>query len=387
MLHSYSFSCAKVKRLVPKENPNKWEKIQSFYEQKQYKESFELLLDYVHPHIKKYQTAPLTYRIPHGDIFVLIELKEDIIEIKSPFIKLKDKGEIAIQRTLLELYSDLRCINIVLNADNNEISFLYRDGIEFFEPTKLLQILKNFCTYPQLHLLRFCHNFNSEPLLPAYKITYNSQTLQNLYNIFQEKIQLCFEHIHYLEEKRLPNSCYNNIQITLKSIVYSLSIVGFLKFEIREKVYEMRDATTLMQAISKGKTYLEKLQKMSKEDLSNYLYQTELFVSNRYYMLPEDVRSYQKETKDNVINLMSKWEKLEAHYIMYHDLYSLLYHYDLSPNTKKSIERLLAAVSGKNIEEASNILFEWIQELSRWMNLSLFDAWMISKPWKKMLHG
>jgi len=76
-------------------------------------------------------------------------------------------------------------------------------------------------------------------------------------------------------------------------------------------------------------------------------------------MLPEDVRSYQKETKDNVINLMSKWEKLEAHYIMYHDLYSLLYHYDLSPNTKKSIERLLAAVSGKNIEEASNILFEW----------------------------
>ena len=136
--------------------------------------------------------------------------------------------------------------------------------------------------------------------------------------------------LSYFETKRDFNWAWDLIVITLMKIEYFVQAQGLLRTEIEKMIsYQTSDRDQINDKVSRGKAFLDKLEKYPIEDFEKDLYSTETFI-------PYKIRSNQQTIRTNSENAFAQAKKelehgdhLGATFSMLYHFYNLFYHNDV----------------------------------------------------------
>ena len=123
-----------------------WEQSLERYNEGKHLEAFHLLLDHLNPGFRaKYGNADGTeFHIPHGSILVNILVRDGRLEIHADFLRLPEKGRVAMLRQVADLTLN-RLLLPRFRKEGDRLRMEYVCPLEQSHPHKIYFVLRNIC--------------------------------------------------------------------------------------------------------------------------------------------------------------------------------------------------------------------------------------------------
>ncbi len=365
MKRTLTFNRSLYKSTQSKINVDIWDKCVNAYDNKQYLKSFQLLLDYINPELKKkYANETKTeYVIPHGTITLTLKYDDDKFSVTAPFVRVPENNKIALMRQVASInFNELYLAQIVLKGD--ELHFQYTCPSDLIHPGKLYYVFKEICTYGDKYGAEFASKFNA-PYINVPKITpFDAKSIDKAYDVVQQSCKECNDAIKFFENDRKFGFAWNIIDSTLMKILYFAHPKGQLHNDISKAIFDMdKDDIQLIECNAIGKKMVERLQAMSKEELSKYLYNDETFVSYKNRSSLQNIQDNFSSNFGKIQGYFSQGDYMSVCLIATYQLYSMYLYNDVQNNVNRLVVSALKASSGKTWEKAADPLYKAIARI------------------------
>ena len=243
------------------------------FENHEYLKSFYALLDYINGDFRtKYGNVQGNeFHIPHGSIIVNIKLDEEKLSITAPFVALPEKGRIPLLRQVAGLNFNAMDLATIYLRDNR-LSFEYSCPIQLINPYKIYYILQEICCTGDKYDDEFETKFGAQRIYEPKTTPYDTASLENIYQAVQISCKECLDAVKYFEPSRKYGYIWNIIDTTLMKFMYFAQPQGQLLNDMQKAIREMdREDIPLPEITAQGKAVIEKLQKMTQEELAIFL--------------------------------------------------------------------------------------------------------------------
>ena len=265
-------------------NLDYWEKTKESYKNKEYKNTVLNLINYMDPDIvKNYGNKDLTeFNISHGSIVINMTIKEEVLTIKAPFLKLPEGGrQNALLRQIAEInFSSLMLSQIELN--NDELVFFYAMDLELCEPYKVYDIFYEICIFADYYDDIFINTLGAERLQEMKVKEYSESDKEILWNNFTGIISEGLEHIEHNETKRIFGTGLDSARISLMKMDYLLYPQGKIVTDIQKALNKSyNNKTPVNELCTNIKKELIKLKEYKKDEFFKNMYIPQFLIQTK----------------------------------------------------------------------------------------------------------
>lgn len=335
------------------------------FENHEYLKSFYALLDYINGDFRtKYGNVQGNeFKIPHGSIVVNMKLDDEKLVITAPFVALPQKGRIPVLRQVAGLnFNAMDLAMVYLRGD--QLSFEYSCPIQLINPYKIYYVLEEICRTGDKYDDEFETKFDAKRVYEPKITPYSAADLDSIYDALQTSCKECLEAVKYFEPARKYGYMWNIIDTTLMKFMYFAQPQGQLLNDMQKAIREMdRDDLPLPEITAQGKTVIEKLQKMSKEELAEDLYFVETFIPSKRRSNLQNIQENFEDNYKKVSAYMESGDYMTACVMMLYKFYEMYYYNNLQEDVNKVVVKALKQSSAQPWEKAAPVLYEAMEAI------------------------
>lgn len=335
------------------------------FENQEYQKSFYALLDYINSEFRtKYGNEQGNeFHIPHGSIIVNIKLDKDKLSITAPFVSLPEKGRIPLLRQVAGLnFNAMDLSTIYLRED--KLSFEYSCPIQLINPYKIYYIFEEICRTGDKYDDEFETKFGAQRIYEPKITPYAPADVDRIYDSLQLCCQECLNAVKYFEPSRKYGYIWNIIDTSLMKFMYFANPQGQLLNDMQKAIRDMdRDDLPLPDIAAQGKAVIEKLQKMSKEELAESLYFVETFIPAKRRSNLQNIQENFEDSYKKITNYMESGDYMTACVMMLYKFYEMYYYNNLQEDVNKVVVKALQQGSAHPWEKAAPILYKAMEAI------------------------
>jgi hypothetical protein len=335
-----------------------WPVATDAWKQGRYLDSFFAVLDYINPSLRKtYGNASQSeFSVPHGSVVVNMAIKNDSLEVNSPFVSTTGALRVPLLRRVAELnFYPLGLSQIKLAGEN--LNFEYRCTLDTCEPFKIYYVLKEICKTADQYDDDFREKFKTKNLVQPKVTQCTPQEADQAWTILQDIIADTLNFANYFDSQRWYNQTFDILNIGLKRIDYAVQPQGFLKNEIDRLIAEMSNQNAnVMDRNKYARTLLAQLQQLPKEKLSESLYKSQVFVPEKWNLNHESTKKNLEGFAGNANKYLNEQNYIMAVMECLYAYYNLFFSNYVEKRISDEINAGLANASGKPWHEAAPAL-------------------------------
>ena len=334
------------------------------YNEGKHLEAFHLLLDHLNPEFRaKYGNADGTeFHIPHGSILVNVRIGGGQLKISADFLEIPEKGRVAMLRQVADLNIN-RLMLPRFRKEGDRLMMEYECPLAQSHPHKLFFVLRNICHVGDRYDDEFCSKFGAErtyePRITPYPAEETDRICGALQQVCRETLDALAE---YAADRRYGYS-WNVLDTAFYKIAYFARPQGQLMNELDKAVDEMDRELPVAELVSKGKAFLEKLLAMPRGELERDLYFVDTLVSTKRRSSLNNVQENMKDVyREATEAIQAENYERSAVRILY-KFYEMYYYNDVQDDLNAVVARALERSAGKPMEEASEILYDALDNI------------------------
>lgn len=359
MTNALSYDKTLMTSLETKIKVEKWKESLDAYKAGDYKNSFLNLLDYIDTDIrKKYGNTDKTqFTVPHGSIVVEIEITNQLLKIKAPFLKVGNTHKIPVFRRIAEInFSPLNLAQIKYN--NDELDFYYETPLHLCEPYKIYYVLEEICHKADNYDDEFKEAFDVTSLHEPKITPYSENELETIWNKFNSFLEEAYAYFDYFDKERLSYFNWDIINITLKKMDYCMSPQGKLRTDIEREIINLRSEDSINIRIQKGKQFLQFLRSMTREQFLENFYIAETFIPIKSRSEIDHLKKNLEHTLKIANDEIIKSDHIGATFTLLLSFYDMLYYNMVPKEVYLKTQSTLEEAANKPWKEAAAILFK-----------------------------
>lgn len=335
------------------------------FENHEYLKSFYSLLDYINSDFRtKYGNVQGNeFKIPHGSIIVHLKLNDEQLTITAPFVALPEKGRIPLLRQVAGLNFNAMDLAMIYLKDN-QLYFEYSCPIQLINPYKIYYILEEICRTGDKYDDEFETKFGARRIYEPKVTPYDAESRNNIYNALQVSCKECLDAVKYFESSRKYGYIWNIIDTTLMKFMYFAQPQGQLLNDMQKAIRDMdREDIPLPEITAQGKVVIEKLQKMSPEELAGDLYFVETFIPAKRRSNLQNIQENFEDSYKKISAYMESGDYMTACIMMLYKFYELYYYNNLQEDVNKVVVKALKKTSAQPWEQAAPVLYEAMEAI------------------------
>lgn len=335
------------------------------FENQEYLKSFYALLDYINGDFRtKYGNVQGNeFNIPHGSIVVNIKLDDEKLTITAPFVALPEKGRIPVLRQVAGLNFNAMDLAMIFLKDD-QLYFEYSCPIQLINPYKIYYILEEICRTGDKYDDEFETKFDAKRIYEPKIEPYDEATLENIYSALQLSCKECLEAVKYFESSRKYGFVWNIIQTTLLKFMYFANPQGQLLNDMQKAIREMdREDIPLPEITAKGKAVVERLQKMTKEELAEDLYYAETFIPSKRRSNLQNIQENFEDCYKKVTSYLESGDNMTVCVMVTYKFYEMYYYNNLQDDVNEVVVKALKKSSALPWDQAAPILYQAMEAI------------------------
>lgn len=365
MKQTLTFNPSTIASTASKLNVEAFDVSVEAFENQEYLKSFYALLDYINGDFRtKYGNVQGSeFNIPHGSIVVNIKLDDEKLTITAPFVALPEKGRIPVLRQVTGLnFNAMDLAMIFLKGD--QLYFEYSCPIQLINPYKIYYILEEICRTGDKYDDEFETKFDAKRIYEPKIQPYDDATLENIYNALQLSCKECLDAVKYFESSRKYGFVWNIIQTTLLKFMYFANPQGQLLNDMQKAIREMdREDIPLPEITAKGKAVVERLQKMTKEELAEDLYYAETFIPSKRRSNLQNIQENFEDCYKKVTSYLETGDNMTVCVMVTYKFYEMYYYNNLQDDVNNVVVKALQKSSALPWDQAAPILYQAMEAI------------------------
>lgn len=365
MKQTLTFNRSTIASTASKMNVDSFDTSVEAFKNKEFLRSFYALLDYINPEFRtKYGNEKGTeFNIPHGSIIVNLKIENDQLLINAPFLALPEKNRIPLLRQTAVLnFNNMDLAQVVLKEER--LNFEYSCPLALAEPYKIYYVLEEICLTGDKYDDEFATKFGANRIYEPKITPYDAETLNTVYDVIQLSCNECMDALKDFESDRKYGYAWNVIATTMLKVLYYAHPQGQLLNDLNKAVRDHdREDIPLPEVVAQGKKVIERLQKMSKEQLAEDLYFVETFI-------PSKRRSNLKNIQDNFENTFEKataaledGNGMACAIMIIYQFYNLYFYNNVQDDVNAVVVRALEKTSAMDWDDVAPILQEAMENI------------------------
>lgn len=335
------------------------------FENHEYLKSFYALLDYINGDFRtKYGNIQGNeFNIPHGSIVVNIKLDDEKLTIHAPFVSLPEKGRIPVLRQVAGLnFNAMDLATIYLKDDR--LYFEYSCPIQLIEPYKIYYILQEICRTGDKYDDEFETKFDAKRIYEPKITPYDDASVNNIYEALQLSCKECLDAVKYFETSRKYGFIWNVIATTLLKFMYFAHPQGQLLNDMQKAIRDMdREDIPLPEITAQGKAVVEKLRKMSKEELAEDLYFVETFIPDKRRSNLQNIQENFEDCYKKVTSYLESGDNMTVCVMVMYKFYEMYYYNNLQEDVNQVVAKALEKASAQPWDKAAPILYQAMDDI------------------------
>lgn len=334
------------------------------YNEGKHLEAFHLLLDYLNPDFRtKYGNADGTeFHIPHGSILVNIRLHDGRMLFSADFLEIPQKGRVAMLRQV----ADLNINQLMLprfRKEGDRLKMEYECALAQGHPQKIFFVLRNMCHVGDRYDDEFCAKFGAarsyEPRITPYTPEETDRICEAVRQTCRETLDAVAE---YDAERRYGYS-WNVLDTALYKIAYFAHPQGQLMNDLEKAVDDMDKELPVAELVAKGKVFLERLLAMPREEMARDLYFADTLVSAKRRSSLSNVQENLKDVYQEAAEAIQAENYERCVVRILYKFYEMYFYNDVQDDLNAVVARALERSGGKPMEEASQILYDAVDDI------------------------
>lgn len=335
------------------------------FENQEYLKSFYALLDYINGDFRtKYGNVQGNeFKIPHGSIVVTIKLDDEKLSITAPFVALPEKGRIPVLRQVAGLNFNAMDLAMISLKDN-QLFFEYSCPIQLINPYKIYYILEEICRTGDKYDDEFETKFEAKRIYEPKVTRYDAATVDSIYTALQSSSKECLDAVKYFETSRKYGYIWNVIDTTLLKFMYFAHPQGQLLNDLQKAIRDMdRDDIPLPEITAQGKAVIERLQKMTKEELAEDLYFVETLIPDKRRSNLQNIQENFEDCYKKVSGYMESGDYMSVCIMIVYKFYEMYHYNNLQEDVNRVVVKALEKSSAQPWDKAAPILYQAMDDI------------------------
>ena len=336
-----------------------WDATLAAYDEKQYLQSFHLLMDYVNPELRaNYGNADGTaFKVPHGSIIVNVAIENETFRVTAPFLEVNPATIVPLLRQVSSLnFSALDLAQIYLR--DNRLDFEYSCQMNETNPYKIYYLLREICDTGDRYDDEFVTTFGATRLYEPIITPFPTDKAEKTYQTIQAIIKQALDYTSYFESKRFYSQAWDMIAGALRQIDYYAHPQGQLMNDLDKAIREANAEAPLPGLITDMKNFLEEWQNMDKAKFIEDLYDVEIFIPTKRRSSLENIQENLKKLYERAEKGIQNGYQSDATIDLLFNFYNTYYFNNLQDDVNGVFVEALEKSSGKPWVESANILYK-----------------------------
>lgn len=247
---------------------------------------------------------------------------------------------------------------------DNRLSFEYSCPIQLINPYKIYYILQEICCTGDKYDDEFETKFGAQRIYEPKTTPYDTASLENIYQAVQISCKECLDAVKYFEPSRKYGYIWNIIDTTLMKFMYFAQPQGQLLNDMQKAIREMdREDIPLPEITAQGKAVIEKLQKMTQEELAEDLYFVETFIPNKRRSNLQNIQENFEDSYKKISGYMESGDYMTACVMMLYKFYEMYYYNNLQEDVNQVVVKALQKSSAQPWDEAAPVLYKAMEAI------------------------
>ncbi len=339
-----------------------WDDALTFFDAKEYEQSFTATLNYINKDILKGKMVQPGFEkiiYPHGSSEIHIEYVDGQLFFCAPFLKVPEKHKVPVLRKIAELnFTPLTLAQIVYEPTKEMLEFQYRMPIELAQPNKVYDLLREICVYADEYddefIKKYQASFYHQPTIEPL----TEEDRETAWQQIETYLDDALSYIEYFEAKRWDGYIWDTTADTLMSIVDHAYVNGTLRTDIQEKLWYLRnDKNSDLQRKNKvGKAFLKELKSLPKEEVVADLFLAKKFISTKYRATEKNTIDFLQDASGAIVDDIEAKNYINAFYRLKYAMLNLMYNYSLDTKEWNILTDSLVASAQTSWEDGTKIL-------------------------------
>jgi hypothetical protein len=334
-----------------------WEATMKLFEQGQFKESVLSVIDYANPTIRKKFGNPeqTVFKIPHGSAVILLSLENNTFHVEAPFLKLPE-AKIPLMRRITEInFGTLSIAQIILKGD--DLYFTFSCPTELCYPYKVYEVLREICSNADYFDDEFVDQFGALRMAEPIVFPMDNAKADVAWNKFKQYLSETEQYIGFFESKRMDGYIWDLCMIQFRKIEYFMCPQGKLRNDLERAIADLNNGyVPFPDRMSNARKFIAYLQSLTREQLIENLYTTEVFIPYKYFSRIENIKNNFTRTLETATNEMNNNDFMGCTFTLTGGFMDLFYNNNLSPDVAGFCENALAEAAGKPWKESAQLL-------------------------------
>ena len=334
------------------------------FENHDYLKSMQLLIDALDSDFRERYGNPegTSFRIPHGSIVVRIDIKPEALHISADFLRLPEKGRVAMLRQIAEMnINNLMLARFVKSGDYLKME--YSCPLTDTHPHKIHAIIRNICVIGDKYDDELCTRFNAERCYTPKVKPYTPDEVDTVYDALHTIGQLALDAAADYSSQRRYIYAWTILSGAIHQFTFFANPQGQLINEIEKAIESMNDERPIEELVSRGTTFLKKLLSMPKDKLAEDLYTVEMMVSVKPHPSLQNVQEDLENLHEGVTEAMQKRDYDQVAVRIYLSFYQLLAENNLFLLLEYLIITALRQSAGLPLKDAAEILLKALDRI------------------------
>lgn len=364
MKQTFTFYPSVIASTASKSNTEIFDLSIEAFEKGEYLKSLHLLLDSIDKNLRNTYNNPQgnAFQIPHGPLFIHLKQDEKQLHITAPFLTLPEKNLIAMMRQVSSLnFNELDLACIVLKE--GRFYFEYHCPLTFSHPRKIRYVLKEICTIGSKYDYEFRDLFAAQRIDRPFFTPYTPEETAYVYNTVQQSCKECLQGLRYFESSRKFGDMWNLLSTTFFKIMYTVHPQGELRNTLEKAIQDLDRTIPLAAIITSARQTLEKLQSLSQEELSESLYFTATFISDKQRSNLQNIRENYEKCYKQVTASLEAGDYRNVCLRITHKFYETYYYNHMQEDLNDILVKALTQASARPWSQAAPILYQALETI------------------------
>ena len=347
-----------------KVNVETYEQSVDRYNEGKHLEALHLLLDHLNPEFRtKYGNAEGTeFHIPHGSILVHIAVSGGRVRIGADFLQIPEKGRVAMLRQVADLNIN-RLMLPRFRKEGDRLRMEYECPLSQSHPHKLYFVLRNICHTGDRYDDEFCAKFGAKRCYEPRITPYSEEEARRIHEAVLKVCRETLDAVKEYEAERKYGYAWNVLDTALYKIAYFARPQGQLTNDLEKAVDDMDKELPVAELVAKGKAFLEKLTAMPRGEMARDFYFVDVLVSTKRRSSLSNVQENMKDVYQEATEAIQAENYERAAVRILYKFYEMYFYNDVQDDLNAVAARALARSAGKPMEEASEILYEALDDI------------------------
>lgn len=316
-------------RLVYTDGETMEEAVEAFMKQ-DYIESVHLLIDAMDFDFReKYGNADGTsFKIPHGSIVVNIDISDETLDISADFLKLPEKGRVAMLRQIAEMnINNLMLARFVKNGDR--LRMVYSCPLTDTNPHKIYSVIRNICMFGDKYDDELCTRFDAERCYEPRITQYTDEEIDTVYNALHTIGSKALAETEVYNSSRRYGYSWTVLLASLYQFQFFAQPQGQLINELESTIAMMHSDRPADELVARCTEFLNTLLARPREELAKDLYSVEMLVSPKPPMSLQDIQEEFERLHDGTTGALQKKDFDQVIVRITYEFYQMLCEYHL----------------------------------------------------------